>query len=59
MPNTFKNNEYANMHFIYGFCNVKGRAVVVEYQQQALCRIPHGKTFDNIHRILKETSSFL
>jgi hypothetical protein len=24
MPNTFKKKEYADMHFIYGFCNGKG-----------------------------------
>jgi hypothetical protein len=54
----FKNKEYANMHFIHGFCNGKGRAVVVEYQQRSRRRIPHGKIFDNMHRTLKETGSF-
>jgi hypothetical protein len=58
MPNIFKNKEYANIHFIYGFCNGKGRAVVVEYLQQSLLRIPYGKSFDIIHRTLRETGSF-
>jgi hypothetical protein len=58
MPNIFKNKEYANMHFIYGFYNGKGTAVVVEYQQLSPRRIPHGKIFDNIHRTLREIGSF-
>jgi hypothetical protein len=30
MPNTFTNEEHANMHFVYDFCNGNGRAAVVE-----------------------------
>jgi hypothetical protein len=31
MPNTFTVEEYADIHFVYGFGNVNGRAAVVEY----------------------------
>jgi hypothetical protein len=59
MPNTFTNEEYADMHFVYSFCNGNGRAAVVEYwSRYPLCRIPHQKTFENIHRTLRETDSF-
>jgi hypothetical protein len=30
MLNTFTNEEYTNMHFMYSFCNGSGRAAVVE-----------------------------
>jgi hypothetical protein len=33
MPNIFRNEEYADMHFVYGFWNGNGRDAVVEYQQ--------------------------
>jgi hypothetical protein len=58
MPNTFTNEEYANMHFIYSFGNGNCRAAVVEYwQQYPLCRIPYDRTFENAHRTLRETGS--
>jgi hypothetical protein len=31
MPNTFTNEEHADMHFKYDFCTINGRAAVVEY----------------------------
>lgn len=37
MPNTYSNLEYANMVFIYGFCNGSATAAVEEYRQ----RYPH------------------
>jgi hypothetical protein len=41
----FTNEEHADMHFVYSFCNAKGKVAVVEYQQQYLLqRIPHRKT---------------
>jgi hypothetical protein len=30
MPNTFTNEEHANMHFVYDFCKGNGRAAVLE-----------------------------
>jgi hypothetical protein len=58
MRNTFTNEEYANMHFVYGLCSRNGRDAVVEYRQ----RYPHGrmshrKTFETVHRILRATVS--
>jgi hypothetical protein len=55
MPNIFTNEEYADMHFVYGFCNGNGRAAAVEYQQ---CRIRQCKAFENVHGTLRETGSF-
>lgn len=37
MPHTYSNLEYANMVFVYGFCNGNSRAAVEEYRQ----RFPH------------------
>jgi len=54
MPYTFTNGGYANIHFTYGFCNGNSRTAIVEYQQ---C-YPHRRTFNTVHRILKETGSF-
>jgi hypothetical protein len=31
MPNIFTNEEYADMNFIYSFCDGNGRAAVVNY----------------------------
>jgi hypothetical protein len=53
MPYTFTDAGYANMHFTYGFCNGNRRNAVVEHQQ---C-YPHCKTFNTVHRILRETGS--
>jgi len=33
MPFTFSNKEYADMHFVYRFCNGNTSAAVEEYQQ--------------------------
>lgn len=51
--------EYDEIDFVYGFCNGKGRAAVVEYQQSyPLHRILHRRTFENIQRTLREARSF-
>jgi hypothetical protein len=45
---------YANMHFVYGFCNRNGWAALVEYQKCCSpCRI-----FETVNRILRETGFF-
>jgi hypothetical protein len=47
------------MNFVYGFCNGNGRAAVVEYRlRYPLRRVPHRKTFENVHRTLRDIGSF-
>jgi hypothetical protein len=59
MCNRFTHEEYANVHFAYGFCNVDGRAALVGYKQQyPPHRIPHCKRM-RLHRTLRETGSLL
>jgi hypothetical protein len=58
MPNMFTNKERADMHFVHGFCNGNGMAAVTEYDY-LLRRSPHCKTFENLHRTLRENAFFL
>jgi hypothetical protein len=58
MANTFTNEEHADIHLVYGFCNRNGRATVEEYRQYPLRKLPHRDTIENIHRTLLETGSF-
>jgi hypothetical protein len=59
MPNTFKDEEYADMHFVYYLCNGTGRATVVEYwQRHLLLTTRHHKIFENVQRTLRETGFF-
>lgn len=53
MPNTFRNEEYADMHFANSFCNESGRVLLWNTD-----RYPHRKTFETVHRILRVTGSF-
>lgn len=39
MPNIYSSLEYANMVFVYGFCNGNARAAAEEYRR----RFPHGR----------------
>jgi hypothetical protein len=49
MSNTVANEDaYAAMYLMYVFCNVDGRAALVEYRQ----------TFETPHRILSQTGCF-
>jgi hypothetical protein len=54
MPNTFTNEEHADMNFVYGFCNGNGMAAVVEYWQ----RYPHCNTTGKVRIIPREIGSF-
>jgi hypothetical protein len=59
IPNKFINDEYADMHFVCSFCNENGWAVTVKWRQRyPLRRIPHRKTFENVHRTFNGTGSF-
>lgn len=52
--NTFSNEEYADIHFIYGFCNGNARAAVTEYRRRfPNRRIPDRRVFSNVHRSIK------
>jgi hypothetical protein len=51
---TFSNAEYADIHYIYGYCDSNARAAVEEYQR----RFPDRRAavrrlFSNVHRHLK------
>ncbi|EZA55032.1 hypothetical protein X777_04496 [Ooceraea biroi] len=34
MPKVFSNEEYTDIHFVYGFCDGNARAAVREYQRR-------------------------
>lgn len=50
MPRTFSNQEYADIHFVYGYCNGNARSAVREYHRRyPNRRIPNVKVFINTH----------
>lgn len=54
----FTNSEYADMHFVYGFCNGNSRAAVEEYRRRFPNRqIPNRQVFTDLHNRLRETGS--
>ncbi|KAK9727401.1 Helix-turn-helix domain (DUF4817) [Popillia japonica] len=56
---TFSNEEYADIHFIYGLCNGSARAAVREYRRRFPTRkLPCRTVFSDIHRCLRETGKF-
>lgn len=51
----FSSVEYADMHFIYGFCDGSAAAAVREYRRRYPDRRqPSGRVFVNIHRHFRE-----
>lgn len=51
MPRTFTNLEYADMHFIYGFCDGSAQAAADEYHRRfPNRRIPSRQVFIDVHR---------
>lgn len=55
MPYRFSNEEYADMHFIYGYCNGSARQAVTEYRHRfPNRRVPHYRTFMEVHRQFRE-----
>jgi hypothetical protein len=58
MPDTFTNEEYADMHFVCGVCNGSGKALWWNTDNIPLCKISHHKTFENMHRTLRVIGSF-
>jgi hypothetical protein len=56
MRNTFTNEEYTDMLFVYCFCGGSCRTAAVEYgQRYPLGRIPHRKASGNVCRTLRGT----
>lgn len=56
---TFTNEEYADIHLIYGFCECNSRAAVKEYKRRFPNRkLPSRSIFSRVHQRLRETGSF-
>lgn len=56
---SFTPQEYADMHFVYGFCNGNSSAAVREYQSRfPNRRVPSSAVFTRVHQRLAETGSF-
>lgn len=59
MPREFSNEEYADIVFIYGFCNGSAEAAKNEYHLRfPLRRCPNAKTFSRVFHHLKENGQF-
>ena len=60
MPITFKNKEYADMHFVPTFCNRNcGTAAPMKPRQCHTChRVAHQNASQSIHKVLSETDYF-
>jgi hypothetical protein len=55
----YTNAEYAEIHFVYGFCDGNAAAAASEYQLSYLDRRhPERLVFEAVHRRLRETGSF-
>jgi hypothetical protein len=55
----YTNAEYADIHFVYGFCDRNYVAAASEYQLRCPDRRhPERRVFESIHRRLRETGSF-
>jgi hypothetical protein len=53
---TFINEDYADMHFVYGVCNGSSRAAVVAYQQRYT--YPQCEAAETVQRILRKNDVF-
>ena len=49
MNTSFSYEEYADMHFVYGFCNGNTTAAVEEYRLRYRRRIPDRRVFTRVH----------
>ena len=58
MPFTFSVAEYADMIYVYGFCDSNSVRAVAEYQQRfPNCRIPTQRVFTQVYQTLRDTST--
>jgi len=59
MPHTFTHREYADMIFVYGFCNGSAMRAVDEYRQRfPNRRVPNRKVFQKLFAKVQETGMF-
>lgn len=59
MPH-FTTQEYADMHFVYGECNVSARTTIHHYQKRFPdCIVPNWNTFIEVDQQLQETGSVI
>jgi len=55
MPHIFTNAEYADMMYVYGFCDDSATAAVEEYRRRfPMGRIPHRSVFYMVFNTLRE-----
>lgn len=55
MPRTFTNAEYADIHYVYGFCDGNSNAAVGEYRTRfPNRRVPNAQVFVDVHRRISE-----
>ena len=55
MPRTFRHEEYADMVYVYGYCNGNANAAVDEYRRRyPLRRTPNRAAFTNVFCTLRE-----
>ena len=58
MPNVYTHAEYADMAFVYGFCNGNGLAASREYSlRYPNRRVPDSRTFASVYNKLRETDA--
>ena len=60
MPHVFTHAEYADMVFVYGFCNGNALAAFREYMYSLRftnCRVPKSRVFASVYNKLRETGA--
>ena len=58
MPFTFSVAEYADMIYVYGFCDGNSVHPIAEYQRRfPNCRIPTRKVFTQVYQTLQDTGT--
>ena len=56
MPFTFSSEEYADMIYVYGFCDGNSVLAIAEYQQRfPNRRIPNRRVFTGVYQALRDT----
>ena len=57
MPHIFTNAEYADMMYVYGFCDGSATAAFEEYRRRfPMDRIPDRREFHKVFNIMRESS---
>jgi len=57
MPFTFSVAEYADMIYVYGFCDGNLVHAIVEYQRFPNCRIPTQRVLTRVYQTLRDTGT--